>query len=305
MKVLVLGGTGFIGSHLVDRLLESGHRVRVFSRRGERFRSPLPEVDYRHGEFADKAAVAEALVGVDCVVHTLSTMVPSTSNLEPVQDIRDNLICTVQLLQLMVQTEVTRIVYLSSGGTVYGNPVQCPVHEDAPLSPLCSYGVVKVAVENYLHMFQKLHGIRPVVLRPSNPYGERQGHLGVQGIISTFFSNFLAGEESTIWGTGDTVRDYVHVSDLAELVAAAVEKNISGIFNAGSGVGVSICELIELMGKVTRCPLPVHYAPERAFDVKTVFLDISRAREVFQWTPKVHLQEGLAGYWTWLQRIRN
>lgn len=304
MKVLVLGGTGFLGSHIVDRLLEGGHRVRVYSRRGERFRSSLPDVDYRQGDFADKAAVAEALSGVECVVHSLSTMVPSTSNLEPVQDIRDNLVCTVQLLQLMVQTGVPRIVYLSSGGTVYGNPEECPVREEAPLFPLCSYGVVKVAVEKYLHMFQKLHGLEPVVLRPSNPYGERQGHLGVQGIISTFFSNFLAGEMSTIWGNGDTVRDYIHVSDLSELVVAAVEKSVSGVYNAGSGLGVSIRELVAFMEDAVGRPLPLQYAPEREFDVKSVFLNINKSRDVFQWTPEVSLADGLASYWEWLQRLR-
>ena len=176
MRALVLGGSGFIGSHLVDALLADGQRVRVFDRQPDRFRDALTGVDYRFGSLADVSDVAEALAGVDVVFHLVSTSVPSTSNLDPVADIEGNLVTAVQLLDQMTRLDVRRIVFLSSGGTVYGNPGTSPVTETDPLRPICSYGVVKVAIENYLFMYQDLHGIEPVILRPSNPIGPRQGH---------------------------------------------------------------------------------------------------------------------------------
>lgn len=135
MKALVIGGNGFIGSHVVDALLLSGHKVRVFDRGAELYRSPLVDVDYRLADFSDVSALAEALVGVDSVYHFVSTTVPSTSNLDPISDIKGNLINTVRLLQLMLQNGVSRIVYLSSGGTVYGIPDISPIPEKHPLNP--------------------------------------------------------------------------------------------------------------------------------------------------------------------------
>lgn len=179
MRALVIGGSGFIGSHLVDSLLKQGKKVRVFDRAPERFRGAQRGVDFVQGSFDDVAALAEALSDVDQVFHLLSTTVPSTSNLNPVADIEGNLINSVRLLELMRASDVRRIVYLSSGGTVYGIPQTDPVAESHPLRPISSYGIVKVAVENYLHLEQQLHGLHPVVLRVSNPYGPRQGHGGV------------------------------------------------------------------------------------------------------------------------------
>lgn len=156
MRVLVIGCNGFIGSHLVDISFRSGHKVRVFDRSPEKFRSALPNVDYRLFDFNDTSAIAESLEGVDVVIHLLSTTVPSTSNLDLVADIQNNLIGTVRLLQMMLKKDVKRIVYLSSGGTVYGVPQIVPIPETHPLNPaFCSYGVVKVAIEKYLFMFQR------------------------------------------------------------------------------------------------------------------------------------------------------
>jgi len=207
MRILVLGGNGFIGSHLVEALGARGHRLRVFDRCANPYGPPHADVDYRFGSFSDSAAVAEALHDVDVVYHLVSTSVPSTSNLDAIADIQTNLLTTVQLLQQMVRLNVRRIVFLSSGGTVYGNPMCDPVPESHPLHPICSYGVVKVAVEHYLGMFQHLHGIQPVVLRPSNPFGPRQGHLGVQGVIPTFLKRLADGERIQIWGDGSVVRN--------------------------------------------------------------------------------------------------
>jgi len=300
MKTLIIGGNGFIGSHLVDVLLCAGHKVRVFDRSPELFRPPLPEVEYRLHHFDDSAAMAEAMEGVDVVFHLLSTSVPSTSNLDPVADIQSNLVGTVKLLQLMQQKSISKIVYLSSGGTVYGIPEALPIPERHPLQPICSYGVVKVAIENYLLMFQRLYGFRPVILRPSNPYGERQGHGGVQGVVGTFLRKAKADEPIEIWGDGAVVRDFIHVSDLAELCLKVVEQDTCGIFNAGSGEGHSILEILGAVERVTGKKLVPVFKPARNYDVPRVMLDVTQAIKVFAWQPHVDLDEGVARTWRWM-----
>jgi len=300
MKTLIIGGNGFIGSHLVDVLLCAGHKVRVFDRSPELFRPPLPEVEYRLHHFDDSAAMAEAMEGVDVVFHLLSTSVPSTSNLDPVADIQSKLVGTVKLLQLMQQKSITKIVYLSSGGTVYGIPEVLPIPERHPLQPICSYGVVKVAIENYLLMFQRLYGFRPVILRPSNPYGERQGHGGVQGVVGTFLRKAKADEPIEIWGDGAVVRDFIHVSDLAELCLKVVEQDTCGIFNAGSGEGHSILEILGAVERVTGKKLVPVFKPARNYDVPRVMLDVTQAIKVFAWQPHVDLDEGVARTWRWM-----
>ncbi len=304
MKALVLGGTGFIGSHVVDRLLTAGHQVRVFARSAEKFRQPLPEVDYRLADFANIPALVEALTGVDVVFHLISTTVPSTSNRDPIFDIESNLCGTVRLLQAVRESGIKRLVYLSSGGTVYGVPETVPIPEKHPLRPICSYGIVKVAVENYLHMFHELHGLDYVVLRPSNPYGERQGHFGVQGIIGTFLHKILKGEELEIWGDGSLVRDYLHVEDLARLCAAVADSDRVGIYNCGSGRGHSVREVLEYIEQVVGRPLPVCWRAGRKFDVPCVVLDIDRARQDFGWEPEIDLVAGIGRTWERLNRTK-
>ncbi|MCK4838871.1 MAG: NAD-dependent epimerase/dehydratase family protein [Desulfobulbaceae bacterium] len=297
MKTLVLGGTGFIGSYVVDRLLASGHEVRVFSRTPEQFRSPLAEVDYRLADFNDIPALEEALSGVDVVFHLISTTTPATSNQDQIFDIESNLVATVKLIQLIRDSGVRRLVYLSSGGTVYGIPEMLPIPEEHPLRPICSYGIVKVAVENYLHMFQQLHGLDYVVLRASNPYGERQGHYGVQGVIGTFLNKTLKGEELEIWGDGGVVRDFVYVKDLAALCVAAAESDKVGVYNGGSGRGHSIEEVRGYVEEAVGRKLLVIRRESRNFDVPKVVLDIKKASHAFNWRPTVDLATGIKITW--------
>ena len=303
MNILVLGGSGFIGSHVVDQLLAAGHKVRVFDRAPEHYRSRLKRVEYRLGSFDDTFQVAEALQGMDAVCHLISTTVPGTSNLDPVADVQNNLVNTLLLLEQMRKKGMKRILYLSSGGTVYGNPEYSPVGENHPLNPISSYGVVKVAIEKYLNMYQQLYGFEPVILRPSNPYGSRQGHAGVQGLIGTLLSRTLAGEALEIWGDGSVIRDYMHVGDLARLCVTALESNSCGVFNAGSGEGYSINEIVELIRDTIDDQLQVNYSEGRDFDVKEVVLDISQAKAEFGWQPEISLAAGLTDQLHWLKSL--
>lgn len=305
MRALVLGGGGFLGSHLVDALITEGHDVRVLDRAAEQHRTTPDAVDYRLGDLADPAVLAEALQDVHTVYHLASTTVPSTSNLDPAADITTNLIPGVHLFEQLVRLDVRRIVFLSSGGTVYGNPRRVPVSVEHPVSPRCSYGVVKLALEHYLGMFQELYGLSPTILRASNPYGPRQGHLGVQGAIATFLDRLITGEPIRIWGDGHVVRDYLYVTDLARLCVLAGESAMEGTYNAGSGIGSSLNGLLETVEEVTGKHAEVHFGASRSLDVDRIVLDISATESAFQWRPEVDLREGIALHWDWLQKSRH
>jgi UDP-glucose 4-epimerase len=261
---------------------------------------PLFGVDYRTGQFGDAFSMAEALQGVEIVYPLISTTVPGTSNLNLVADINDNLVATVVLLDQMIKMGVKRIVYLSSGGTVYGNPQIVPSPEDHPLNPICSYGVVKVAIENYLKMYQELYGLRPTIIRPSNAFGTRQGHEGVQGVIATFLAKMLRGEKLTAWGDGTIVRDYLYVTDLAKLCFLAGEADCAGVYNAGYGKGVSVLAAIDMIFDVTGIRPVIDYQSNRPFDVQEVFLDISRSTVTFCWHPTISLEQGIRLQFEWL-----
>ncbi|OFW61967.1 MAG: NAD-dependent epimerase [Actinobacteria bacterium RBG_16_64_13] len=302
MRVLVIGGNGFVGSHVQDALLPKGHSVRVLDRVPERYRAPLPGVDNRTGSCADPSVLAEAMAGVDAVMYLAATSVPSTSSVDVASDVESNLLPMVNTLDAMVRAGVERIVFLSSGGTVYGVTEQSLVSENAPTDPICSYGVVKLASEKYLGMYRHLYGIRPAILRPSNVFGPREGHTGVQGFIGTALMRVLRGEPIEIWGDGSVVRDYLYVDDLARAMLLAVEASVIGPVNIGSGEGRSLLQVIETLSAVTGGKPEVRFLGPRAFDVPRLALAIDRARDVLGWVPAVRFADGVAKYWQWLCR---
>lgn len=301
MKVLVVGGSGFIGSHVVDQLLTDGHSVRVFDRQPERFRAPLPGVDYCYADFANRMALVEALSGMDAVYHLLSTTVPGTADLDPKTDVQDNLIGTINLLDSMQRLGLSRILFLSSGGTVYGIPETIPIPETHPLRPINSYGIVKATIEHYLEMYRRTRGFSPVIVRASNPFGPRQAHSGVQGVISTFLRLILAGQTLEIWGDGTVVRDYLEVGDLANFCVIAGTSDREGAYNVGSGKGLSVNNIVEAVRKVTGSGFRVVYKPGRAIDVPRSVLDCSRAKNDFGWKCEIGLDAGLHKLWNWLK----
>ena len=300
MTALVLGGNGFIGSHLVDRLRADGKAVRVFSRSPESFRPPLKDVEYLLEDFSNHAALKAALEGVDTVYHFISTSLPSSSMSNPVADIEGNLVNTVRLLDLLRESDVKRLIYLSSGGTVYGIPQHVPIPETHPQMPISSYGVIKSTIEKYISMYHHLYGLSYVTLRVSNPYGPRQGHGGVQGVVGTFLQNVNDGKQIEIWGDGKIVRDFISIHDLVDLCVKAAESDQCGTYNAGVGEGISIQDLLAEISAVTNQHIEPNFKPSRAYDVPEVVLDISKARADFDWAPRISLQDGLAEYWHWI-----
>lgn len=304
MNTLLLGGNGFIGSHLTGRLLESDHAVRVYDRGPNKFRSLPREAEYVEGELGNHGLIREALEGVEVVYHFVSTTLPKTSNDDPIYDVRSNLVDTIQLLETCVERGVRKVVFASSGGTVYGIPQEVPIKEEHPTSPISSYGIVKLAVEKYLHLFDHLHGLDYTALRISNPYGPYQNPVGQQGAISVFLNHIYEGTPITIWGDGSVVRDYLYVSDVVDaLVLAAGEETDHKVFNVGSGRGVSLNELLHLMAEVLGEQPEVRYVPGRPLDVPENVLEVSRVVEELGWRPQTGFADGISRTWEWVRSV--
>lgn len=305
MQCLVLGGAGFIGSHVVDALLEHGHDVRIFDRQNISTRNivqALPRVKLVGGDFLNEDDLRSAIEGIDTVVHLVGTTLPKSSNDNVVYDIETNVIGTVTLLDLAKQAGVRKIVFASSGGTVYGLPQALPIPETHPTEPICSYGITKLIIEKYLHLYYYLYGLEYTVLRIANPYGERQNPASGQGAVTTFLWKTLRSETISIWGDGTVARDYLYIGDLVSVFMTAIEgKTPSRLYNIGSGVPHTLIELLEIVEAITGQTPVVQYTSSRKLDVPVNFLDIARARKELLWKPQVSMEEGMARTWAWLQ----
>ncbi len=304
MNCLVLGGAGFIGSHVVDGLVARGHRVRVLDRPAASRRNleaSLGAIDFVAADFASEDQLAAALEGIEIVVHLAGTTLPASSNEDPVYDVESNVVATLGLLRRAVDAGVRKIVFASSGGTVYGVPERIPTAEEHPTNPICAYGISKLAIEKYLGLYHHLHGLDHVVLRMANPYGERQSIRRTQGAVAVFLGRTLRDKEITIWGDGSVARDYFHVHDLVAAFLTAIEgEPPSRVYNIGGGRSHTLEELLALIREVTGRSPRVRYAPGRRLDVPISCLDISRAARELGWSPEISLRQGIARVWEWL-----
>jgi UDP-glucose 4-epimerase len=304
LKSLVLGGNGFIGTHLVDGLLEEGWPVRIYDRSPNRFRATPGGAEYVEGELGNHGLIRAAVEGMEVVFHFVSTTIPKTSNDDPIYDVRSNLVDTLQLLESCVEAGVRKVVFASSGGTVYGRPQGVPIAEDHPANPITSYGIVKLAVEKYLGLFEHLHDLDYAALRISNPYGPYQDPGGQQGVIPVFLNRLRTGRPVTIWGDGSVVRDYLYVSDLVEALKLAARADLGRkVLNVGSGRGTSLNELIAIIARVTGERPEVRYVAGRSLDVPANVLDVARVREELGWRPRTGLDEGIVSTWDWVRTL--
>lgn len=303
-RCLVLGGRGFIGSHLVDTLLQQGYFVRCFDRPhvvplGDTHLSN-PNFELYEGDFASEADIAAALVDCDVCYHLVSTTLPKSSNTDPVFDIQSNLLGTVHLLTHAVKSGLQKIIFASSGGTVYGELTQVPIPETHPTDPVCSYGITKLAIEKYLGLFHRLHGLDYTVLRLANPFGEGQRTHANQGAVAVFLGKVLRGEPIEIWGDGSIVRDYVYVADVVNALMLCIkESSEERVFNIGSGCGRSLNDVLDAIEKVTGRSSERRYVLGRTFDVPVSVLDIDRARKSLDWSPQVDFESGLYKFAAW------
>lgn len=303
MKTLVLGGNGFMGSHLSRALADAGHEVRIFDRPDSMgCFSGRPDVEYVYGDFSQFADVERAFAGCEIVFHLLSTTLPQSSNEDPMFDLNSNLIASVQMLNIAHRAKVKKIIFASSGGAVYGVPSKVPIAETHPTEPLSSYGICKLAIEKYLSLYSSIHGLHYGILRIANPYGEGQWPNRGQGAVAVFAYRALRGETIEIWGDGNVIRDYLYVGDVTAAFINAMHYEGDGrIFNIGSGgKGCSVNELLTTLEAIIGRPINRTHLPARDFDPPVNVLDIERARNELGWEPQTPLLEGLRRTVQWL-----
>jgi UDP-glucose 4-epimerase len=299
MRCVVIGAGGFIGTNLCRELAGKVYSLRGFGRR-QSFPDALKGIDWIPGDFNDSAAVAAAISGADIVIHLISGSTPASSNVDKIADLKSNVIPTLQLLEACRQEKVRRVIFISSGGTVYGLPEEIPTPETAPLNPICAYGISKLAIEKYLALYKHLYGLDYLILRVANPYGPYQTALRNQGVIGSFLSRIGMNKPIEIWGDGSVCRDYIYIDDVVDAIRLAmVYTGSSCVFNIGSGIGSNLNQILETIKTVTDKVLDVHYLNGRDVDVPKSVLDVSLAKQELNWQPKKSLLEGLAKTATW------
>ncbi|MBN1277359.1 MAG: NAD-dependent epimerase/dehydratase family protein [Deltaproteobacteria bacterium] len=304
--VLIMGGLGFIGSHLTRKLLASGYRIRIFDKLygSHDLVSDLADrVEILEGDIEKPEDAVNALEDIDIVIDLIHTTVPGSSMLNPVYDIQSNIASHVHWLKHLADTEVKKVIYVSSGGTVYGIPREIPITETHPTNPLSSYGITKLCIEKYVAMYSELYGIRHLICRPSNVYGEGQRLNIGQGVIGVFLDRAMRCQPIEIWGNGESKRDYLYVSDLVEAIATLL--SYSGkekVFNVSTGKGYSVNDIVRVIEENTTLDVHVHREPVRGFDVPENVLDNLLLSEQTGWKPGVDLQEGIRRVYGWMKK---
>ncbi|MEG6509457.1 NAD-dependent epimerase/dehydratase family protein [Methyloligella sp. 2.7D] len=293
MIVLVTGGSGFLGRHLVQRLVDDGHHVRVLDVADTRSRDP--RVEFVASSMTDESVLNAAVSGCEAVFHLASSVVPKTSNDNPILDARSNLIGTLQLMDASIDAGVSRFIFASSGGTVYGEPTVVKVKESHPTEPISSYGIVKLAVEKYLALYARLYGLNSIALRISNLYGEHQRHDTGLGVIASFCHGAVTDNPVKVWGDGSVSRDFIYVGDVVDAMVAALRYRGSHLVaNIGSGETVSLSEILALIEELTGREVAKEYLPGRPFDVHRTCLDVTLADDALGWRPKTSLRDGIS-----------
>lgn len=293
MRIILIGGSGFIGNNLSVQLLEQGYKVIVYDVR----KTILPNSNkfkFIEGKIEETEKLFSIIKEGDCVIHLASTSVPNNSNRNFYLDTYNNILPMLDLLQICIEKKVGKIIFPSSGGSVYGIPNYVPIDELHKTEPNSSYGIQKLAIENYMRLVNKLHNIQTICLRISNPYGPGQRPFMGQGVIATFLASVLLEKPIEIWGDGSAVRDYIYIDDLCMAFKQAIEYvGDERIFNVGSGVGNSIEDILLIIEKVTNKTIIKLYRNESEVEVMRNILDCNKALNEFAWKATINLEEGI------------
>jgi UDP-glucose 4-epimerase len=299
----IIGGTGFIGSHIVEKLISRERQITVIGRNLGPSRILPSSVRYVAGDFGAKHFLMDVLQGVDEIIHLAYLTVPKTSFDDPVQDILNNLPATVVLLEAADRIGVKKFVLVSSGGTVYGKGCKVPIQEDHPTNPISPYGISKLTAEKYAKMFNEIKSLPVVCVRPANAYGEGQKPFTEQGFIITAIASILRQQDVILFGKTGTIRDYIHVSDVAEGIIAALEHGVpNSCYNIGSGVGRNnkdILTAIYPFAKSIGLEPQIRRLPLRPFDVPVNVLNSTKLIKETGWNAKVSFEEGIERTWNW------
>ena len=297
LNVLIIGGNGFIGSNLGRSLADRGWKVTSF----DIARPPFPDdrVNYVMGDFFDDNVLSEAVKGKDIIYHALSTVNPGNSNEKYMMGYGRDFMQTVKLFDMLKETD-TKLIFLSSGGTVYGEQETWPIKEDAPARPINHYGNVKLCIENTLRVFDIQAKSKMMIARISNPYGPGQDHNKGVGFIDAVIRKTLAGEPVEVWGDGEIVRDYIYIADVCTMLGnLALYDGEETIFNISSAVGTSQNRILEIVKSIDDS-VSYEYKPARPVDVKKIILDNSKIMGVSP-VKLVGIEEGIRSVYDYLK----
>ena len=304
MNTLVIGGAGFIGTHLVSELLATGRTVTILDRRTDAIQELPRGADYVAGDFGQCQLIRELLCNHEEVIHLAYTSVPKTSFENPFSDLLENLPPTVQLFAETAESG-RKLLFVSSGGTVYGEAGTLPIREDHPTRPISPYGLTKLTLEGYAHLYAVTHGLKFVCVRPANAFGPGQKPFTGQGFIASAMTSMMRGLPVTVFGQRGTVRDYIYVGDLAAGIVSALEKGRSSeIYNLGSGVGRTNMDVIEAITPLLEglaYKIRIEHLPERTFDVRANILDSGKLHKDTGWSPTTPFDKGLLRTREWLK----
>lgn len=304
MRVLIVGAAGFIGCATVRALETAGISVRLADTQARLLRCDdlLGSRDVAVFDFSTQRVPSELFDGVDAMIHLGCTTNPAHSMEAMAFDAGSNIGPSIHLFEAASRAGVRRVVFSSSGGTVYGAPAELPVRESTTTDPLSAYGVSKLAIEKYLAICPGLDGIS---LRVANPYGDFQLRGTAVGVIARYLLAVHRGESLEVWGDGSVVRDYIAIDDVAGAFAAAVSECevAPGAYNVGSGTGASITDIIDIIFRASGQAVPVNYLPARVYDVPAIVLDSSRFSDQTGWEARTGLADGIAALWQQVIRV--
>lgn len=309
-KTLIIGGAGFIGSHLIKLLNQQNSRELIVVGGSKEPKYQLPDnVVYRAVDANDVNELEALLDDSDEVIDLAYASVPKTSFDDPIEDIQVNLPLSVNLLQLASKANLKKFLLVSSGGTVYGNTRSLPIRETNPTMPISPYGITKLAIEKYANFYYELSALPVIIVRPSNPYGPNQLGKLSQGFVGAAIHAALNGKPIFVFGESGTVRDYIFIDDLATGIMAALDfGKIGEIYNIGTGIGTNNMQIINTLNSspmLKNNELMVKFLPERGFDVKSNILSSNKLGDISGWKPKVSLVDGLEKTFLWARETIN
>lgn len=299
MRYILFGAAGFIGTNLAAELSKNNENKIVLVDQNEDYFKPLKSLKLSNLEFNVMSLNSETdfdsiLEEGDIVFHLMSTTVPSTTNLHIGEEISANINITVNLLESCVRNNIKRVIFISSGGTVYGTEDSCPISETAPTDPITAYGIQKLAIEKLMYLYHYMHRIDYRIIRLSNPYGPYQRPNGILGAVTSFTYKALKNEPITVYGDGTIVRDFIYIEDAVKAIINITEQNTKHkLFNLGSGHGTSINQILEIIASTLNKELIVEYKSARSVDVPINYLDISRYEEEFGPLDLIDLEKGI------------
>ena len=300
MKILVLGAAGFIGTNLCQHLCSKkdnyviayDHSMSALGRLKNVVSAE--NIEYINGKFEMNDDYVALTREVDVVYHLISTVVPGTSNKEFADEFMSNTVVTVKLLDACVISKVKKVIFLSSGGTVYGKIEEVPIKEDTPLNPISSYGIQKITIEKLLYLYHYLYQLDYRIVRLANPYGRYQNPNGIQGVVTTFVYRAIYNETVKLYGDGSVVRDYIYIEDAIKAIEQIVcYEGSQKVFNVGTGKGYSVKDIIEVIERMLHIKMNIDYQPKRAVDVPVNILDISRYTNEIGEMQYTSLEEGI------------